>query len=269
MKNKVIVLIPHFNDPEGLYKSLRSINAEEKTDILIIDDGSESKKIDERKALAAFNANGNVFFHYLGNNCGIETALNTGLEWIIKNSYEYAARLDCGDINIGSRFNKQREFFEKNKKVYLLGTWGKVVDEQGNKLYNLCFPIDHERLRKRIFLQNPFIHPSIMFRVKALHEVGLYPNIYPAAEDYAFFFKIVKKYEVANLPEFLIQYEINVNSISSRKRKEQVKSRIKVIKDNFYFGYHPIAGILRNLILLNFSRKRLEKLKKGINWKAK
>lgn len=42
MKNKLVVLIPHYNDPDGLIKSLLSIDEEEKIDLLIIDDGSDN-----------------------------------------------------------------------------------------------------------------------------------------------------------------------------------------------------------------------------------
>jgi glycosyltransferase involved in cell wall biosynthesis len=268
-KNKVIVLIPHYNNPVGLYESLLSIRSDEQVDVLIVDDGSRINTLKEARARASFNAKGKIFFEYLTENRGIEVALNIGLEWLKGKDYPYISRLDCGDKNIGNRFKKQSDFLDVNKGIYLVGTWVKVVNHLGSHLYDIQFPINHKEIKNRMYLNNMFMHPSVMFRSDALSEVGNYPYNYKAAEDYAFFFKFVKKFETANIPEFLIQYEVNSNSISSRKRRLQVVSRLKVIKDNFHTGYYPVLGLVRNFVLLNFSRETLESIKKLINWTGK
>ena len=107
-----------------------------------------------------------------------------------------------------------------------------------------------------------FIHPTICFRSNVLKDIGYYPTAYPAAEDYAFFFKIVKKYETANYPEYLVNIEVNSYGISYVKRKMQVKSRIRVIIDNFYFGFYPIYGLVRNILLMFVPRGLTTFLKK-------
>jgi hypothetical protein len=82
-----------------------------------------------------------------------------------------------------------------------------------------------------------------------------YPLNYFAAEDYAFFFDVINKFKAENYPEILMDYSVDKNSISSKHRKQQVKNRIKIMIKNFYFGFYPIYGILRSLILLLFSRQ--------------
>ena len=266
--NKIITIVPHYNNPDGLYSSLNSIHKNERVDILIVDDGSRLKKPDEEKAANAFKADGKIIFIYLAENKGIEQALNTGLRWAIENSYPFIARLDCGDKNIGERFNKQLKFLEENQKIFLAGTWAKVIDQDGNHIYDLCYPTESQKLKKRIYIQNPFVHPSIMFRSEALKKVGFYPVKYPAAEDYAFFFKFVNNYDTANLGETLIEYEINTNSISSKRRKDQVESRVKLLLDNFKFGIYPAFGILRNFFLIYATREQVDSIKRLIKWKA-
>lgn len=61
MKNKLVVLIPHYNDPDGLIKSLLSIDEEEKIDLLIIDDGSDNI-FDEGILRSVFKAKGEILF---------------------------------------------------------------------------------------------------------------------------------------------------------------------------------------------------------------
>ena len=67
--------------------------------------------------------------------------------------------------------------------------------------------------------------------------------------------KIRNNFKAENYPEILLDYLVDEDSISSKYRKQQVKNRIKIMLKNFYFGFHPIYGILRSLILLLFSRQ--------------
>ena len=42
---------------------------------------------------------------------------------------------------------------------------------------------------------------------------------------------------------------LNENSISKTRRKEQVRNRIKILFSNFRFGFYPIYGLIRNIII--------------------
>jgi len=105
------------------------------------------------------------------------------------------------------------------------------------------------------------MHPSVVFRSEVVTEVGNYPTNRKSSEDYAFFFKIIKRYKAENYPEILLDYIMSENSISNQKRTEQVYNRIRVLIDNFYFGLVPIFGIIRNLILLIVPVKAITFLK--------
>ena len=73
--NKLVLLIPHYDNHKGLLVSLASIGCNENLDVLIVDDGSNNK-FDEIEVKKAFQATGNIFFIYLQQNSGIEIALN-------------------------------------------------------------------------------------------------------------------------------------------------------------------------------------------------
>ena len=263
ISNKVILLIPHYNNIKGLKTSLLSIGNEEKIDVLIIDDGSESI-IDEEEVRMCFLGQGNVSFIYLKENKGIEIALNTGLKYILDKKYELTSRLDCGDICVKDRFKQQQSFLEKNKDIVLVGSNVNFVDTSGNLAYVLKVPEKDKRIRKKMFINAMHIHPTIMFRNKILESTGLYPVDFKAAEDYAFFFNILKNYKVSNINKVLVSCEINENGISSLQRKSQMRSRIKIISNNFYFGIYPIYGLLRSIFLYIVPLKLLIKAKKII-----
>jgi len=247
--NKAIVLIPHYNNPKGLERSLASIDPSDCVDVLIVDDGSK-QLFDEQILKSSFKANGTIYYIYLETNKGIEYALNTGLEYISqKPFYKYIARLDSDDQCVGRRFTIQQEYLESNPDVKLVGSNAFAVDTEGTFLYNMVRPEGSEEIKNKMYLNSMFIHPSVMFCSDVIANIGYYPINYKAAEDYAFFFKIVKKYKTANLQQSLIKYEVNPGGISLTQRKQQVKSRLRVMKDNFYFGFYPIYGLARSVVL--------------------
>lgn len=261
----IIVLIPHFNNPTGLLRSIDSIVPEEKVDILIVDDGSV-KKPDEDKIRGVYRASGKIFFIYNKTNQGIEQALNAGLKFVVdKRNYNFVARLDCGDICMPNRFRIQKQFLMLNRNVYLLGSSVEFVDMKGNLIYSLILPTEHEEIKKKMYFNCVFIHPSVMFRTKAIREkVGYYPLKYEAAEDYAYFFRFLKHYKTAIIKQVLVKCELNPNGLSAQKRKRQVINRIKIIFENFKFGYYPLAGIIRNIVLLILPQNIIAFLKKFI-----
>ena len=261
--NKTIALIPHYNNFSGLVKTILSIDVDEKVDILIIDDGSSKDQIDESILKSKCFFKGSIFIQYLKKNSGIEMALNCGLETITKlNRYEYIARIDCGDCCIGKRFAIQENFLESNSTIALVGSNAIAVDLDGNELYKTIFPEKHQDIKNKMYLNAMFLHPCIMFRSKILSKIGFYPTEFTAAEDYAFFFTIINKFESYNIQQFLVQYEINNKGISITKRTQQVKSRIKIIRKHYYFSFWPTYGLLRNIGLLIIPNSFIHFIKK-------
>lgn len=258
---KIIVLIPHYNNFEDLILSIKSINESINVDILVVDDGSK-ESIPVKSEIENCYHNGKIFLDILDENKGIEYALNRGLELIESMDYEYIGRLDSGDFCIKDRFKKQIAYLEANKDTYLLGTWVNVINANKELSYVLKHPSVYPEIKNKMFTNSMFVHPSVVFRKSIINNVGYYPTNYKAAEDYAFFFKIVNKYKSENLPEALLDYVVDDNSISSTKRKLQVKSRIRVILYNFNFGFYPIYGLLRNIMLYFISRKTSHNIKR-------
>ena len=253
MHKEVIIIIPYYNNPIGLEKSIVSIREKISIDIIIIDDGSKQKLnvIGLKKKYHA----GKIFYRKNKQNKGVAVSLNRGLDFAREKKYKYIARLDAGDLCYKNKFELQHSYLKKNPDVKLLGTWARVIDDKGEHLFDLKHPTKYKKIKKLAYLNSVFLHPSVMFSSSVLREVGQYPLNYLHAEDYAFFFKIINRYKTENYPEILMDYIVDKNSISSKFRKQQVISRIKVISKNFYFGIYPIYGIIRSFILLFYSRE--------------
>lgn len=260
--SNTIVIIPHYNNPKGLIKSIESIQKDEIVDVLIIDDGSNIFPFDETAIKNAKLFDGQIYFIINKYNRGIEHVLNDGLDFALINSYTYIARLDCGDLCINNRFEKQISFLEKNSDISLLGSNVDTMDEDGNFLYTIKMPTTDNKIRKGMLMNAMFIHPTVIFRAEIVDAVGKYPINYKSAEDFAFFTTILKHYKGANINESLVIIELNNRGISVTARKKQVESRIRVLIENYHFGFRSTYGIIRSYILYYTPYTFIQKIKK-------
>ena len=64
MDKRLIITIPHYNNSEGLTRTIKSINESFELDIIISDDGSKNK-LNEKVINSSFKNNGRIFFKYL------------------------------------------------------------------------------------------------------------------------------------------------------------------------------------------------------------
>lgn len=262
-KPAIAILIPHYNNVEGLCAAIESIRETIPLKVLVVDDGSRADPIDEEQLRTRAAENLQLSFTYLPKNKGIQYALNAGLDVLRKDDIRYIARLDCDDICTSGRFQKQLDFMESHSEVAIVGSFIQYVDPDGNPLFKLKLPITHESIKKRMFINAMLIHPAIFFRKEVLEKVPQYPTEYKAAEDYAFYFELLKHYQFANIPEVLVQCEMNPEGISGRSRKNQLKNRLRLILK--HFDYSPMAfyGILRNSIIYITPTAVLFQLKKA------
>lgn len=259
---EIVVLIPHYNNPEGLKKSLQTIQEDINIDILIVDDGSKKLLIDESALQDNLPTFLNLAFIYLEKNGGIEEALNTGLRHILSTSHTYIARLDCGDLCAPGRFLTQKKFMENQPELGLVGSYVHFIDSGSHWLYDLKPPTGHDQIKRKMHVNAMFVHPTIMLKTEVIKQIGLYPTTYQAAEDFAFFFKIIKQFKAANIPEFLVSCEVNSGGISLTRRKEQLTSRMQILKEEFYWGFYPCYGLVRNFIISKLPYSLIHKIKK-------
>ncbi|NIK74656.1 glycosyltransferase involved in cell wall biosynthesis [Thermonema lapsum] len=265
---KTTVLIPHYNNLDGLHKSLASIAAKPRVRVLIVDDGSKAEQRPDEAKLQNCFAHLQVIVLLNEKNRGIEHVLNQGLEYILEHFPDspYIARLDAGDTCHPERFAIQERYMDEHPEVALLGSWVDIVTTEGKKIYTYKAPIAHEEIKRSMFLKIAFMHPSVLMRASAVRSIGGYPYDYPAAEDYAYFFKFVHAFKTAVIPQSLTFYELNNKGISMTKRKRQLRSRIKVLWANRALG-NPYfwLGMLRVCMLFILPYSWVLFLKKKLN----
>lgn len=245
------LLIPYYNNLPGLSRSLESIVYDPTLyALLIVDDGS-------REVLRYEDLTGHippqlsVTILRQPENAGITRALNRGLEWLEQNGQSrYVARLDCADLCSPDRFTRQVAFLEQHEGVDLVGSWCIFKDFSSGVSYRYITPTRHKNILRSMHFRNIFIHPTVMWRADITRKAGVYPENFPHAEDYGFFYEIISKSEAAIIPADLVICEINPRGLSLHFRKEQLKSRMKVVKQYGKNRLYSLMGVLKLQLLL-------------------
>jgi glycosyltransferase involved in cell wall biosynthesis len=249
MDNKQLdfcLLIPCYNNPQGLMLSLRSIFYDsDRFAIIIVDDGS-AVTISADQIQSEIKTIGSIIVLRNEHNKGIADSLNIGLKWIGENlNTKYIARLDCSDSCHPYRFYRQVAYLNAHSDVGLLGSWCVFEDKRSGARYQYKTPTDHEKIKMQMHLRNVFIHPTVMFRANLIARSGYYPTTFLHAEDYAFFWKLIKLAPSHVLDEFLVTCDINETSVSAKNRSEQLLMRIKIISEHGTNRFMKIVGLLR------------------------
>mgnify|MGYP003999977059 CR=1 FL=1 len=196
----VSVIMSIYNGEKYLKESVWSILKQtyENFEFIIIDDGSTDE------TLNILNTISDLRLKIISKkNTGLTKSLNYAIG-IAKG--DLIARIDVDDIANQERLAVQVDFLIKHPKVALCGSWAKFIDEVGNEIGKYKVPINYSEIKHNILLHNPIIHSSVMFRKKVFNQVHGYNEKYRYAQDYELWGRIVPKYEVINLPQYLIKY---------------------------------------------------------------
>jgi glycosyltransferase involved in cell wall biosynthesis len=206
----------------------------------------------------------------LENNRGVVGARNAGLGRLLAGSYEFIAMLDADDIAYPDRFAKEIAFLRANPRVALVGGWARFIDEtSGEPVYYFRPPSDGAAIRHALFVNNCTVHSSWMVRAEALREIGLYSEKFPLGEDYELLQRLSRRFEVANLPEYLIDYTISMDGLSVKKRRPQLLDRLR-IQLKYFDPRRPNAwiGVMRTLALFGVPRSLIARYRSERNWRG-
>jgi len=225
----ISVVMSAYNAEKYIGETIQSVIKQTFTDFefIIIDDGST----DNTKLIIDQFKDQRIKYHHFQNS-GLAVSLNRGLK-LAKG--KYIARIDADDICYPNRLELQYSFMERNPDYVVCGSNLDVIDESGNYIYTFSLPSDDTDIRKKMFTENCFAHPSTFFRKKDAIEIGgYYEPIKQYFEDYMFFFHLIKLGKAYNFKTPLIRYRLSPGSISSRNRNRKYK---KLVQNVVHRGY--------------------------------
>lgn len=163
------------------------------------------------------------------NNQGLSFALNMLIDKALTYpDVEYIARMDSNDISYPTRLSIQKEFLDLNSDIDILGT---SCQEFGASyaLNEKRLPSNHSDLIQFSITRCPFIPPSVMFRRRVFEQGNRYPTHTCFTEDMAFWLELLyKNYKFHNLPDVLLKYRLEENTMSRRSGLSKAKSEVSL-----------------------------------------
>lgn len=245
------LLIPCFNNSEGLLTSLKTVHYKPNQFLVVVVDDGSVNPLNQDVITTELGVDFPVTVIRSKTNIGITKALNLGIRWIQENvNARYIARLDCGDLCKDDRFDKQVQFLDAHGEIGLLGSWCRFVDEETGKEYRYKGPGNHQQIAKAMYFRNVFMHATVMFRLSTLSQTGNYPEGFELVEDYAFFWEFVNRSQVAMLQEELVVCKVNKSGISFQNRGKQLNARWLVVKKFASNQFLKVQAFIRLKLLL-------------------
>ena len=210
-------------------------------ELIIINDGSTDSTLE---TLAQF-ADSRILV-ISQENQGLAKSLNRAIS-LAKG--QYIARQDHDDLSLPQRLERQLAYMQTHPQCGLLGTGSEIWSLEGPTGRYHDHPCDSGVLAFELLFNNPFVHTSWMLRKEVIEQVGDYttdPKREPP-EDYEFVSRIVRQFDVANLPEHLVVYREMQNSMSSLIRPKNLvlnnpfSERLALISsENIAFATHQL-----------------------------
>lgn len=181
----VSVLMPVRNEDQYLARALSSISAQTFTDweLVAVDDGS----IDGTSAILAEASARDKRIRVLQNpGKGLVPALNHGLA---NCRARLVARMDGDDVSHPRRLAEQVALMEASPETGLVASSFRHFPRNELKIGMLAYEkwqnslVSHGQIMADLFVESPFVHPSVMFRIEAVMAIGGYRDMgWP--EDY-------------------------------------------------------------------------------------
>jgi glycosyltransferase involved in cell wall biosynthesis len=186
---KVSVLMAVFNGESYLSAAIDSILQQTFADFefLIVNDGST----DSTNRLLSDFAKKDDRIRIISNptNIGLARSLNSGISAA---RGDYIARMDADDVALTQRLATQVRFMDENPSVGLLSGNCHIIDSRGQVLGPplLSRTLYHCDVFWYLCMENPIVHPSVIFRTDIVRRLGGYSESFKHyAEDYRLWFR--------------------------------------------------------------------------------
>jgi len=184
-------------------------------------------------------------------NAGPAAARNVAIERAMAEGYPFIAVMDADDVAHPERLARQVEFLETYPQIGLVGSWVRLINENGDVLGQSQLPCTPQDIRERLPIRMCMSHPTWLARAEVFATVGAYSRAYAVAEDYEILRRIAAHYEVACLPAYLLDYRLSSGGITSKRRNRELMNRVRIQLQYFKpDDWRCWLGILRTLALM-------------------
>ena len=197
---KISVVMTAHNEAGAIGRAVRGVldQTEGDFELLVVDDGSTDRTPRVLEGLQ--DPRISVIVH--PRRLGISASRN---EAIRRARGRYIAIHDADDLSLPERFRRQAGFLDDHPEIALCGSWGRMRDDRG-RVFEFRTPVEPERIAAGVLRACPIVNSTLMARSEVLKRL-LYDEGLGRAEDYDLFLRAARECGLANLPEFLVEYD--------------------------------------------------------------
>ncbi len=213
---QVSVVMPVYNGEKYLAEAIESILAQTFTDfeLIIVDDGSTDSSAEIVRSYES--RDGRIRFLQLERNMGACIARNRGSAAA---RGDYIAFMDCDDVSLPTRLEKQARFLHENTEIGVVGICSKVTNHDLTTVrFTKNVPRQHALIVLNIFMGAvSLLGGCIMIRHRPLRAVGGWNEGLRYGEESDLFVRLLLQTRIrfANLSEVLYIQRIHDSNKSS------------------------------------------------------
>lgn len=223
--------------PENLNESLESMLMQSypPSDFVLVCDGKLTCELNI--IVKSFqNEFKNIFrIIQIDENVGVGKAYNEGIKAC---KYDYIVKMDSDAISLPNRCLKQMTLFAVKPKLDITGTFVEEFDTMTDEVVAVKkVPVMHKNIVAYSKRRNPFNRQTVAFKKSFAEKIGGYSDL-KICEDYEFIARMLQHgAKGQNIPEVLVRYRIDENTVDTRKSWIHTKAFIRVRWIIYRSGY--------------------------------
>tara|TARA_X000000950_G_C13858982_1_gene637871 strand:- start:970 stop:1899 length:930 start_codon:yes stop_codon:yes gene_type:complete len=211
---KVSIIINCHNSEKYLQKTLKSVLDQTfiNFEVILWDNAS----IDNTKNIILSFNDQRFNYHYIKNKTSIGKARKLA---VAKARGDYICFLDSDDVFENDKIKKQLLFMETNNYVLSYGSY-KVIDEFDNIKYSYKTKNQSGYILKELLERYEVNFQTVMFKRELVykHEINFDEKLV-YTPDYDFIMRVVSKFEIGVINDYLSRYRKYDNSLSTKSLK--------------------------------------------------
>ncbi len=206
MGKKISVVIPTRNRAEYIVQALDSVFAQTfpAGEIIVVDDGSTDRT---RDVLEPHIRNNRIRYLFQEKS-GVSAARNKGVSL---SDYPFIAFLDSDDRFTPQKLEKQIQLFERKPDLGFVHCWFSKFNDNGEELGIRDTSWFSGNVYPAMLQQWSVLMamPCMLARTEVIREVGGFDVQMGWAEDMDLWRRIVRRYEIAEVPEVLVNVRVH------------------------------------------------------------
>jgi glycosyltransferase involved in cell wall biosynthesis len=160
-------------------------------------------------------------------NRGIVFSRNQGMKAAVG---QFFAPFDSDDLARADKFEKQIRFLKNNPDFGMVGSWARLINEDGNllkKTWKLTQP--PSKIPAFLLFKNLFVQSAVVMKREVVPE-NFYEDGFDLVEDYKMWTDISRIKKTCNYPDYLLFYRVHQSSSTNKTGNKLLAQDARIYK---------------------------------------